>query len=395
MSLLDQALTKLFAGPTPGAAVVKDDADHGPASAAKATRPTIDVVTPGGGADVVTPLPFKRPAPRPTPSVGGRSHLPAILSMAAVATRSATDLALSVAWNDRDVSTEHVLEDVAPDAVDEDPDGAPAILVDASAEGAEPTPPQVAAGCHDLAHAQLADPLEAAWEVDALTWPDVVTRAAEMPSSALAELVNRLSQLAARGVNCIGIGAGSESEGSTTVALTLAKALAAASRRVVLVDGDLANPQLGERLGLDLATGWRTAMTGERMLGESMVYAEQDDLTVAPLSEPITAALTPREAAGAADCLLSLREEFEIVLVDCGGLSGAPDSSRNRPGSSPVQAMLLVRRGDFTSDDEIAVLADDLMNLGIEPLGVVENFAVQTRPAPAAHAVAQSARKAA
>lgn len=118
-------------------------------------------------------------------------------------------------------------------------------------------------------------------------------------------------------------------EGRTTLVIDLAAALTASGHRVAVVDADLSNPTLAERLGL--TADQRSAA---RRRGLSTVLAGDHDVTKVVIADagghgfdvvpagPVPAAssrLWPATDAG--DALAALRDQFDYVLIDTPPLS--------------------------------------------------------------------------
>lgn len=124
----------------------------------------------------------------------------------------------------------------------------------------------------------------------------------------------------------IAVASPSPSDGRTTVAIDLAAALAETGKRVVLVDGDLRNPAVAQRLDLSPAArqgaadrGLTTVLVGENTLAESVipeVSVGQHRIAVLPAGP---ATMRPGElwAGDHAEGLFAeLSGQFDYVVVD-------------------------------------------------------------------------------
>ena len=161
------------------------------------------------------------------------------------------------------------------------------------------------------------------------------------------------------------------SEGRTTLALTLARALARRPGRTLVVDGDLGGPMLARSLGLRPRVGLGEVVEDDQAVASALIAAPDDNLTILPLIAPVA---RPREflASDAWSCLMGrLRREFDLVLIDGGplftGLSAAA-----LPRS--VDAAVLVRHASRTPERAVLRARDVLDAGGIPLLGLAETF---------------------
>lgn len=105
-------------------------------------------------------------------------------------------------------------------------------------------------------------------------------------------------------------------EGKTTLAGQLAVSLARSGRRVVLVDGDLRRPRLHRLFRVDLYPGLAELARSEVSPAEIVRPTELDNLFAATAGHCDTAALEAVSRGVLDEFLQSLRNQFDLVLID-------------------------------------------------------------------------------
>ena len=168
------------------------------------------------------------------------------------------------------------------------------------------------------------------------------------------------------------VGSAGHGDGRTTVAINLASALAAARRRVLLVDADLERPSAARMLGLETETGLLEGVERGLSLEEITVQVLPFGFDLLPVREPVANA-NKVLAAPAFHALLDAADEtYDVVLVDSPPLTrGAALSMLTRLADT---TLLVVRPGATTPEE---------MSRAIAPLtrdrvfGVVLNRAAQ------------------
>jgi len=209
------------------------------------------------------------------------------------------------------------------------------------------------------------------WELDEFAWPWEVTQLFHLQTEYFRYAGGKLLDASREGLKILAVAATHEQEGTTTLATCLARAVAAAGARVALFDACLHNPELGTRLGLDFSRGWQDALDEPGSLAESAVYSLQDRITLFPLAVPhrIAALSDPRVSQG----LRLGSRHFDLVVVDAGKVPS------HRPmfeagDHCPVSASIIVRDVRRTNEAETLRTAASLKRLGIEAIGIAENF---------------------
>jgi capsular exopolysaccharide synthesis family protein len=159
-------------------------------------------------------------------------------------------------------------------------------------------------------------------------------------------------------------------EGTTTVAVNLALAMAESHRKVVLLEANLRQPSLSRRLGLKAGVGLSDILTDAAGIEDAMRTYRPGGFSV------VTAGAFPKEAGlvltspGLPDLLVKLREENDVVLVDAPPLLPVADAVALAPLMDGV--LLTVRYGK-TDGDQLRQAATALRRVGARTLGVVVN----------------------
>jgi receptor protein-tyrosine kinase len=191
---------------------------------------------------------------------------------------------------------------------------------------------------------------------------------------------------------CIAVTSPSAGDGRTTTAIDLAAALAESGRSVILIDGDMRNPAIADRL-LD-----GTALLGAHRTGLSTVLVGEDEIGTAAISQvgvgdyTITVLpagpLPPRPgelwATDRATQLLEyLGGAFDYVVVDTPPLGDYTDGAI--VGALGDGAILLARIGG-TTERALRRAVQVLQSAHVALLGTVVTFEPVSRVAMRAHA---------
>jgi Mrp family chromosome partitioning ATPase len=180
------------------------------------------------------------------------------------------------------------------------------------------------------------------------------------------------------GRRCLVIAGARAEQGTTTVAVDLAVALALAGESVLLVDADLRRPALARRLELGTDRGLATVLDGAPVPGAVQRWAPGglDVLPAGPgVARPGEAWGSPRAAAA----LQELRDAYGWVLLDASPVASSPESVDLARLADGV--VLVARRGSARPEDLDAAAAG-LRTVGAPLLGSVFTFAVDVPDAP-------------
>ncbi len=238
---------------------------------------------------------------------------------------------------------------------------------------------------HDVASALL--------EVDHLAWPPACQSMQVHAEKALSGLADYLAERIGWGQKTIALASCRRAEGRTTVSLIMARLLAARGLRPVVVDADFENPRLARSCGIQDHTGWNELLEGETALGETLIAAVDERVTLMPWQgEPKSLRELTRCERVATNFNL-LRDHYDIVLVDTMPLVDATEVQdfAGLAKAIGVDALYLVHDVRSTSAETLAETWTQLRREAVHVEGIIENFAaaesgrvVRVEPSPVA-----------
>ena len=222
--------------------------------------------------------------------------------------------------------------------------------------------------------------LRPAWQVDEFTWPRACRRLIARAAEELDRLADALLAINAQGQKVLALGGWYRGEGATTLLLCAARRLVERGIKPVLVDADVRQPRLAKRLGLQPQCGWGEVTPEVMPLAQAIVESTGNNIAVLPFCEP-SAELDPPAAdyTRLSGCIESLRDYYDMVLVDLGPL----ENSEVRDGLSRggnlrgVDAIVLVRDHRTTSQERLGEIQQQLAEAGISLAGIIENFVAE------------------
>lgn len=137
------------------------------------------------------------------------------------------------------------------------------------------------------------------------------------------------AQLEARGARSLAVVSAMRDEGKTTVACTLAMALASvtAHRSIALVDLDLRNPSVGRRLHLRTTVGIEQFLLERAGLDAIRVSIKSPQLDVYPSIDPHRAAHELLARARLGHLIRELERRYATVIIDTPPTLVVPDAS--------------------------------------------------------------------
>jgi Mrp family chromosome partitioning ATPase len=215
----------------------------------------------------------------------------------------------------------------------------------------------------------------AAWEVDRFAWPADCQKLVRCLGQELLEAGRELVAAAQRGVRCIAITGAHRGEGRTTVCMLLAYAAARAGARVALIEADLDNPRISALLELQPPFDWRSAYRYSQPFDEAAVYSVEDKIVILPLLGQ--SGDSPQQPAP--DTWQQLLAQwgakyFDLILVDLGVWDTAITRYLPSECGRLFQAVLVVCDVRSTAAGSLEALVRDILNQGIESVGMIENF---------------------
>ncbi len=231
------------------------------------------------------------------------------------------------------------------------------------------------------ARPKVHDSCRALLEVDHLQWPQACEELLERGGKQWDGLVELVIQRLGEGHKCVALASSERGDGRTTTVLALARQLAGRGLRPVVVDVDGRNPQLVRTCGVSVHTGWDDLIASELPLGEALITAVEDGVTLMPWrsGEMSLSELAP--SLRTAQIFGSLREHYDVLLLDTIPLMGQTAIADFARFATAVHldALYLIHNVRTTSREQFASTCAKLRRAGVPLGGMIENFVSSTR----------------
>ena len=159
--------------------------------------------------------------------------------------------------------------------------------------------------------------------------------------------------------------------GKTTSVFNLGLGLAESGRRVLLIDGDLRLPRLGEIFGLSTAAGMSDLLSGSAsvsLLRELVRDTSLPGLFVLPSGSLLPNVTQLLHSPKLDDVLERLRTEFDFILIDSPPLVPLSDA---RLLGQHANGMILICRAGYTSMDQLSSVQRRLTEDGTTVIGSI------------------------
>lgn len=166
-------------------------------------------------------------------------------------------------------------------------------------------------------------------------------------------------------------------EGKSTTAVNLALTLAEGGTRVVLIEGDLRRPKVGEYLGLEGAVGLTDVLVGRVDIDDAVQHWGPSGRLEVLLAGPQPP--NPAELLGSHHMrqLLERLEERALVVVDAPPLLPVTDAAVL---SNAVDGVIVVVAAGKTRNNQLKQSMENLRQAGAVVLGAVYNMAPTKGP---------------
>ena len=159
--------------------------------------------------------------------------------------------------------------------------------------------------------------------------------------------------------------------GASTTASNLALVLAwdLVDHRILLVDGNLADPSAHQTFGLSREPGLLNYLTEEMDLQQVVQPTMRPNLEVITIGKPATQVLSPFDLLKFATFLEEVRTRYDFVLFDSAPILGSSDSLTI---STKVDGVILVAEANHTRYETIISIENHLQG-SAKVLGIVLN----------------------
>jgi len=209
--------------------------------------------------------------------------------------------------------------------------------------------------------------LSPVWEVDRFQWPDEIEQLFKTQTEYFDYAGKKLVAASREGLKILAITSAQRGEGSTTLALCLARAAAGAGAKVGLLDGNLTRSELGEKLGVEFGSGWQSAAVCEQPLAEAAITGLEEKITLFPSAAGPGSEITSLGDDRVGQVFRAAAASFDLLIID----AGTADLGKN---VEAVDAAIVARDVRHTSEEETLTVATALRNSGVKAVGIAENF---------------------
>lgn len=160
-------------------------------------------------------------------------------------------------------------------------------------------------------------------------------------------------------------------EGVSTVVSCLARAASEhLNRKVAILDADILHPTQHRLFGVSPTVGWDDVLRGDQ-LAESVFYPTSSDrLWVVPVSSAKAGTVQVIDAPGMESFFWTLRERFDLVLIDATPATVFPDSIAL---SRKADGVVLVIEAESTRWPVVETIHQQITNAGGRVIGIVFN----------------------
>jgi len=218
------------------------------------------------------------------------------------------------------------------------------------------------------------EPVSPCWEVDAFCWPEVVLKLQEVNSESMRRVSQHLAASNRAGLKVLAVTGGERGVGRTTVSMHLARAASQAGLKVALVDADLQHPSLIDQLQIDAPNSWYQCITDRLSMDEAAVYSLEENIAIFPLTEPKPMSVLESQGSRMAKFVERLAKDFDLVILDSCVLSKQSTSLVGYQTPESLHAAIVVVDAELSANDRLQDACYALKTMGIESVGVVENF---------------------
>ena len=237
----------------------------------------------------------------------------------------------------------------------------------------------IAQRMHQAAAAAPRATPHSAMQVDAFRWPAISRVLSENHREDYFSLITDAITIGGAPVLAFaGVQAGA---GATTTTLAIARSLAAEHGPIVVVDADLNDQQLSQRLGVQKARSLAEIASAGGSASDAVVHAARDQVSLV-----VAGRCSPKNLEKCRQYAATIAAQHAIVLIDGGSLSQQPSvlpaanlQATSIAGVAEIfqpAGVVLIRRQSDVGDTTTTTAAQRLVEMtGTRALGVVDNRA--------------------
>lgn len=212
----------------------------------------------------------------------------------------------------------------------------------------------------------------AAWDVEDFRWPLVTNQMIVTGAGAIDQLAQSAFSMLSKDRQRLAITGLGRDSGTSSIAITLGRWVAALGRKVLLIDADIAKPGLSKQVGLAPNLSWLNAVSQSLPASEVIVRSQKTNLCVMPLAKLVSRATWPRFIYdGLGELVDEVKDHFDLVIIDAGPSKQLLDEL-SRP-KHLVDATLMVHDG--VNSPEFRRAKNMLEGFGLNKFIVAKNRA--------------------
>ena len=224
-----------------------------------------------------------------------------------------------------------------------------------------------------------AESIRMAVEVERLCWPAVCHQLVAEAPRAWNAFADALTLRVGQGQRIVALASCQRGEGRTTLSLALAHHLATRGLRPLVVDADFDNPRIADSLGIDAYSGWGQVLENELPLGEALIAAIDERVTLMPWRkerQSSDSAADPASLTALCETFGTLAGRYDLVIVDTPPLasSAAIAAVAGFGQRIGLDAVYLVHDVRTTPRELVSATAFALARAGVAVAGLIENF---------------------
>ena len=159
----------------------------------------------------------------------------------------------------------------------------------------------------------------AAWDVEDFRWPAITNQMIVSGGEAIDAISRSAFDIISSDNQRLMVAGLGRGEGTTSIAISLARWSAACGKNVLLVDADLVSPELSSQVGLAPNMSWINAVSQSLPASEVIIRSQKSNLCIMPLAQMVSRVTWPRFIYdNLGEVLNQVRSHFDLIILDVG-----------------------------------------------------------------------------
>lgn len=222
----------------------------------------------------------------------------------------------------------------------------------------------------------------AAWDVEDFRWPTLSNQMIATASDAMQQLFDHVLNVSndneTRPSNRLAVTGAGRGEGTSTIAISVARWAVACGKSVLLVDADLTSPSLTTQVGLQHGLSWLKAVARNENPAEVIIRSQRTNLCVMPMAPIEARSDYPRCLFDSLGPFLGkVESHFDWIVMDFGPGSQLL-SELSRPELLIDSALLI---GADSNTNGLNSLQSRLQSMGLDRFVLAQNSVRQQEAA--------------